>query len=89
MRKPYKKSISYGHFNEEALDELLQSNPHREFSLGEIAEAAETNRQTIFTIEQRAIKKIAAEIERRGLRETLLRSLPTNRRDLRHRRRFY
>jgi hypothetical protein len=65
-RPPSKKS-GYAHFDDEGLEQLHSSDPHREFSLGEIAQAAGTNRQRIFIIEQRALRKLRDEFLRRGI----------------------
>ena len=54
-------------FNDERLDELHRSDPSRAYSLGEIARAAGVERQTVYVIEQRAMRKLRQEFERRGI----------------------
>jgi hypothetical protein len=60
-------------FNDEGLDRLYRET-HRGTirTQREIADAAEAQHQTIFYIEQQALKKIRLELERRGItREAL------------------
>jgi len=54
-------------FNHDGLDALHRSDPDRSFSLDEIAEAAGIPRQTVWVIEQRAIRKMREEFIRRGI----------------------
>jgi DNA-directed RNA polymerase sigma subunit (sigma70/sigma32) len=54
-------------FNYERLDELHRSDPTRQFSVIEIAQAAEITRQSVYEIEKRALRKIREEFIKRGL----------------------
>jgi DNA-directed RNA polymerase sigma subunit (sigma70/sigma32) len=54
-------------FNDEALDALHRSDPDRIFALDEIARALGTSRQTVHAIEKRALRKLKAELTRRGM----------------------
>jgi DNA-directed RNA polymerase specialized sigma subunit len=64
FREPDRKKL-----NDERLDELHRSDPYREFSIDEIAEALGAARQSVYGIERRALKKIGKELHRRGIGE--------------------
>ncbi len=55
-------------FNDEGLDDLYRATPRDEVrTIGEIAKAAGVERMTIWIMERRALAKIRAEMQRRGV----------------------
>lgn len=54
-------------FDDEALDALYRSDPTREWSLREMANAANCDPQSILNIQERALRKLRAEMMKRGM----------------------